>query len=186
MPAFTTRPGIGAYTVAITYKDAEGNVGMTTVTLQGRNPCVIPPAAGTNGVAVVTAQAIVTAGSLDNNVGQLTIKVINVPPCDCPPTPPTTQPALQDFDQNQLGDAIAYMPPSFYSFAMQTNSTATTLPAVPPCPPCPGPPIPPPPLPTPALLIAMLTQVFTSTLAQALQTGANTPTGIQAATPNLI
>ena len=168
-----TRPGIGATTVSISYLDAEGHAGTVSVTLNGRVPVIIPLAPGTLGVAVITAMSITSAGSLGNSMGQITVSVL-LAPDDCePPCPPAGPPAgplsAQDELQLRLGLALAYMPNSYYAYAQQTAATETTLAPVPPCDePCPGPDIPAPPLPTPGLLIAMMTNFFTSTLSQAL------------------
>jgi len=183
-----TRPGIGAYTVSISYTDAEGHAGTVSVTLNGRTPVPIVLAPGTLGVAVITTMSITSAGSLGNSMGQITVSVLRAPndcepPCPLPGAPggpPASPQATQDALQLQLGLALAYMPNSYYSYAQQTAATETTLPPVPPCDePCPGPAIPAPPLPTPGLLIAMLTNFFTSTLSQALAVP------ITAATPTL-
>jgi len=84
-----------------------------------------------------------------------------------------------------LGEALAYTPNSYYSYAMQVNPTTTgeCTPPEPcePCPPCdPFTIVPAPPLPTPSLLIAMLTNFFTNTLSLALSAP------VQAATPALV
>ena len=192
-PAPTVRPGIGAYTVRVTYTDAEGHVGVVVLTLQGRTPVVIPLAAGTLGVAVVTSIVILTAGSLGSSVGQLTVSVLT--PHGCPasttaavPGPCAVcgqNPSAADLLQDQLGQAIAYAPNSYYSMAMQTNPTTTgectPQPPCEPCPPCdPFTIVPAHPLPTPALLIAMVTNLFTNALALALAAP------VQAATPVLV
>lgn len=192
-PAATQRPGIGAWVVQITYTDAEGNAGVATVTLQGRMPVQIPLAAGTNGVAVITGMVILSAGSLGSSVGQITVSVLE--PHGCPastttggitPCPVCSQnPSAQDKLQNRLGQALAYLPNSYYSYAMQTNPTTTgeCAPAEPcdPCPPCdPFTIVPAPPPPTPSLLIAMLTNFFTNALSLALAAP------VVAATPTLV
>ena len=192
-PAPTVRAGIGAYTVRITYTDAEGDVGVVTVTLLGRTPVPIPIAAGTKGIAVVDSIVILTTGSLGSSVGQITASVLTshgcpaaltaaVPgPCDvC-----SQNPSPQDMLQNQLGESLAYTPNSYYSMAMQLNPTTTGQCAPPepcePCEPCdPFTIVPAPPLPTPSLLIAMLTNYFTNTLALALAAP------VQALTPTLV
>jgi hypothetical protein len=192
-PAPTIRPGIGAYTVEVTYTDAEGHVGVVVITLQGRAPVVIHIAAGTLGVAVVTSIVILTAGSLGSSVGQLTVSVLT--PHGCPasttaavPGPCAVcgqNPSAADLLQDQLGQALAYTPNSYYSMAMQVNPTTTgectPQPPCEPCPPCdPFTIVPAPPLPTPALLIAMLTNYFTNTLSLALSAP------VVAATPVLV
>lgn len=191
-PEVSTRPGIGAYTVEISYHDAGGHAGTVSVTLNGRTPVSIPLAAGTLGIAVVDDIVITSTGLLGANVGQLTVSV--VAPHGCPaslttpakPCPTCSQnPSAQDLLQDGLGQALGYVPNSYYSYAMQTNPTVPAVcPPSEPCPPCPNPcpptPIPAPPPPTPNLLIAGLTSFFTNTLSLALAAP------VVAATPVLV
>lgn len=177
----TTRPGIGARTVSVSYVDAEGHAGTVSVTLNGKVPVPIVLAPGTLGVVRVTAFSITSAGSLGGNVGQITVSAFDVPDCDpCPAPDPEHNQSNQDFLQTQLVDAIAYLPNSYYSYAMQMNPTLGLLPPVGDCEPCDAPRVPAPPLPTPGLLIAMLTNFFTATLSLKLATP------VAAATPVLV
>jgi len=95
--------GAGAQTVAITYQDAEGNVGVVArLALNGRIPVIIPIQGGTNGIVQVTAWTITSTGATGNSLGQLTIAVYTPPP---PGTnfPPANSPELRDFMQDLLG-----------------------------------------------------------------------------------
>jgi len=127
--------GIGARTITIIYDDAEGNTGTVTVTLEGQTPVPIPLAVGTNGVAKVHTGGMIIAssGSLDNNVGQITVAVLNpaLPSAEqdqLEEGEPSAQPqSPQDILQMRLGQPIAYIPNSYYSYAMQTNPSSTPI-----------------------------------------------------------
>ena len=166
--------GIGALTVSISYADAEGNAGTITATLNGKTPVELVPALGTNSVATVTAMSVTSAGALNNNVGQLTVSQYD------PPTAQELSDAAdacgssgqasddnssvrqvqspQDFGQTSLGTAIAYIPPSFYSYTTAPGAAA----------------------PTPAQQIAFMTNLFTATLSLALAAP------VVASTPSII
>jgi hypothetical protein len=149
--------GVGALTVSVTYNDAEGNTGTVSVTLDGKTPVPIVPAAGTKGVASITDMHILTTGSLGNSLGQITAAVFVQPKVEPPEAepPPLSQ---QDAYQNGLGDKLAYIPPSYYSYATAGAGEGFSF----------------------TTLTAMVTDIFTHKLSQALSTP------VTAAAPTLI
>jgi hypothetical protein len=122
--ALDTAGGSGAQAVLIGYLDADGNAGSSRATLGGQTPVPIALTPGTKGVASVTSMAVVSSGALDNNMGQITVKVFTPPAVGAVPPPPMTE---QDFLQNALGDTLAFLPASYYSYATPTPPAPTTI-----------------------------------------------------------
>jgi hypothetical protein len=116
--------GVGSQSVSVSYVDAEGHAGTSVVPMSGRTPVQIPLAAGTKGVVRVTAMSNASTGVVGANMGQITVAVFTPPPPGAQPPPPMTE---QDFLQNALGQAIAYLPNSYASYATPTPPAPTTI-----------------------------------------------------------
>jgi hypothetical protein len=122
--------GSGARTVSVSYLDSTGAGPFTVVTaLTGRAPAPFLLAAGSLNIAVLTAFSVASTGAFGNSVGQITLAALEGPLAAVPPGIPIGTYLLQFTDQAQLelGQALAYLPPSYFAL-VQPGAAAQALP----------------------------------------------------------
>jgi hypothetical protein len=124
--------GSGAQAMSLSYMDSTGAGPFTvTVPLTGKRPSAVALHAGSVDIAVVTDFHIETTGAFGNSVGQITLSALTGPIAAVKPGTPigTYLLPLTDQAQLQLGQALAYLPPSFFALA-QPGAAAQALPGI--------------------------------------------------------
>jgi len=123
-PAISAGPG--AHTVILTYHDSTGGGPFNVAALlTGKRPVQLILAVGSVDIAQIDGMQILAAGSFGSSVGQITLVELSE---DLPSitlaskTPDNFRGPLTDQAQLLIAQHLAYLPPSYFSIAQQSNS----------------------------------------------------------------
>ncbi len=113
--------GAGARTASLVYKDSLGAGPFTvTVNLTGKRPAAIPLHAGSIDIAEIENTTIASVGGFGNSVGQITLVELSSALPSIPSNATATDYVrLTDEAQMLIKNALAYLPPSYFSLAQQ-------------------------------------------------------------------
>ena len=122
VPAIPAGPG--AQTVVVEYEDSTGGFFLSsTVSLTGKRPATVVLDPGSIDIAKIFNIVILSTGGFGNSVGEITLVELSE---TLPPIPSNATPLdyaqLTDEAQMLIKDAIAYLPPSYFSLAQQGRS----------------------------------------------------------------
>lgn len=112
--------GVGARTVRLTYKDSTGASFNVTTSLTGKRPAAVTLDPASVDIAEIDNVVILSVGGFGNSVGQISLVELSSALSSIPSNATATDyTRLTDEAQMLIENALAYMPPSYFSIAQQ-------------------------------------------------------------------